>query len=121
MASDSALMIQWGMPMQGREGRAMEEFFSHMQWWTELKSKGTISDFRVYGYNTGDTRLRSGFVLVEGTLDQVQKLRASDDFRSHINRVFLCVDGVSIDVLEHGDAMTKRMLAYGGAIKEAKL
>jgi len=121
MANEAALMIQWGMPMHGRETRALEEFATHMQWWGELKAKGTIAEFRVYGFTTGDMSSRSGFVIVEGSIDQVNKLRSSEEFRSNINRVYLCVDHVQVDVVEHGNAMMTRMQSYGAAMKASKL
>ncbi|MGZ3424335.1 MAG: hypothetical protein ACXWUG_17380 [Polyangiales bacterium] len=118
MANDAALIVEWGMPTPGRESKALEEFFSHVQWWTELKAKGTINDFRLYGTNTGELGVGAGFVVVEGSLDQITKFSQSDDFRRSISRVSLITESLHVRTLDTGDAMMKRMQIYGAAVKE---
>jgi hypothetical protein len=112
-----ALMVEWGMPKDGRETKALEEFMNHMNWWNQLKTSGKISEIRTYGPVTGDFT-RVGFVLLEGTEKQVDELRHSDDFRDHLNRVFLVCNNITVTVVETGDAMTNRMQRYGKAVKE---
>jgi hypothetical protein len=119
--SNAGLMVEWGMPRQGREHKALEEFMSHVQWWTEVKAKGEIADFRIYGPVTGDIEDRAGWVILEGTTEQIEKFRNSEAFRTRINRVFLVGNNVRINVLEMGDAMMTRMQRYGAALKETKL
>ncbi len=116
--SDSALIIEWGMPTPGRETKALEEFFSHVQWWTELKAKGTINEFRMYGTNSGHLGVGAGFVIVEGTQDQIQKFTASDEFRRSISRVSLITQSLHVRQLDTNDNMMKRMQVYGTAVKE---
>lgn len=118
MATDSAFIIEWGMPTPGRETKALEEFFSHVQWWTELKAKGTINEFRLYGTNSGQLGVGAGFVIVEGSRDQIDKFLASDDFRRSISRVSLITQSLHVRQLDTGDAMMKRMQVYGAAVKE---
>lgn len=112
-----ALMVEWGMPKDGREMKALEEFMTHMAWWTQLKTTGKISDFRTYGPVTGDFR-RSGFVIIEGTEKQIDDLRHGEEFRANLNRVTLIGSHISITLLETGDAMTTRMQRYGKAVKD---
>ncbi len=121
MASNAALMIEWGMPRQGREFRALEEFGAHMQHWTDIKAKGEIADFKVYGPNTGNMEIFAGFVLLEGTADQIDKYRQSEAFRTRIDRVTLIAQNINVTLLETGDAMTKRMQRFGTVVKESKL
>ena len=45
--STCAMMIEWGLPKDGREMRALEEFATHVGWWNQLKSSGKIAEFRV--------------------------------------------------------------------------
>lgn len=121
MAHDAALVIEWGTPTPGRESRALEEFFSHVQWWTELKAKGTIGDFRLYGTNSGQLGTGAGFIIVEGSLSQIQAFSASDDFRRSISRVSLVTQHLEVRMLDTGEAMMKRMQIYGQALKDVKL
>lgn len=118
MKTNSALLVEWGMPMHGRETKALEEFMNHMAWWTQLKSSGKIGDFHVFGELTGNIGRRTGFVILEGTEEQVRNVHASEDFRNHLNRASLCVDAINISLLECGEAMTTRMQRYGKNLKE---
>ncbi len=113
----SALMVEWGMPKDGRETKALEEFMTHVAWWTQLKTSGKIADFRTYGPVTGDFK-RVGFVILEGTDKQIEELRTSEEFRMNLNRVYLVGNDITITVLETGDAMATRMQRYGKAVKE---
>ena len=119
MAFDSALIVEWGMPTPGRETRALEEFFAHVQWWSELKAKGTIGEFRLYGTNTGALGASAGFVIVEGSEAQMQAFAASDEFRNSVSKVSLITQTLNVRTLDTGDAMTKRMMIYGAAVKES--
>lgn len=114
----AALMVEWGMPTPGRETKALEEFFSHVQWWGELKAKGRIAEFRIYGTNTGAIGTSAGFVVVEGTDKQIGEFLASDDFRRSISRVSLITTNLSVRTLDTGDTMMKRMQIYGASLKE---
>ena len=118
--NDTALIVEWGMPTPGRENRAVEEFFSHVQWWSELKQKGTIAEFRIYGTNTGDLGQSAGFVILEGTKHQIEAFAGSDDFRKSLSKVSLITQNVRVRTLDTGEAMAKRMQIYGSALKELK-
>jgi hypothetical protein len=112
-----ALMIAWGMPKDGRETKALEEFMTHMTWWNQIKSSGRIAEFRTYGPVTGSAK-RAGFVLIEGSEKQIEELRNSEDFRTNLNRVYLVCNDINVSLLETGDAMMTRMQRYGKAVKE---
>jgi len=118
MKTNCALLVEWGMPVHGRETKALEEFMNHTTWWNELKSSGKIAEFRAYGDVTGALSHRSGFVILEGTEEQIRTLHASDDFRTHLNRGALTVENVHVTLLETGDAMTTRLQRYGKNLKE---
>jgi len=118
MANDSALMIEWGMPIEGRETKALEEFMNHVQWWTQLKSSGKISDFRIYGPLVGNIEQRAGFIIIEGTDKQIHDLHTSEEFRSNLNKVIIVGHNINVTLLETGDAMTTRMQRYGKNLKE---
>ena len=105
------------MPKDGRETRALEEFMTHVAWWTELKQKGKVADFRTYGPVTGSFE-RAGFVILEGTDAQIEQLRTSDDFRTRLNHVTLVGNNIDVTLLETGDAMMTRMQRYGKALKD---
>jgi hypothetical protein len=118
MSVNSALMVEWGMPIEGRETKALEEFMTHVQWWSQLKQSGKIADFRTYGPLTGHLNERSGFVILEGTEQQIHDLHMSEDFRVRLNHVIMIGHNIQVSVLETGEAMTTRMQRYGKSLKE---
>ncbi len=118
MSTNSALMIEWGMPIEGRETKALEEFMTHVAWWGELKRSGKIADFKVYGPLTGNLESRAGVVFLEGTSAQIHELHASEDFRTRLNHVCIVGHNVNVTLCETGDAMTSRMQRYGKSVKD---
>lgn len=118
MSTNSALLIEWGMPMQGRETKALEEFMTHVAWWSELKGSGKIADFRVYGPLTGNIEARAGLVVLEGSEAQIHALQTSEEFRARLNHVYIVGHSVSVTLCETGDAMTSRMQRYGKSLKD---
>jgi hypothetical protein len=111
-------MIEWGMPIEGREFKALEVFNASMQWWEDQKSSGNIAAYQAYGTLTGNYGARSGFFIVEGSLDQIDKLRHSEDYRKLLNRVVTIVHNVRTDLLETGKEMQTRMERYGKDVKD---
>lgn len=77
----SALFVECGMPIPGREARAIEVFFSAMQFWGKLQQDGKIEAFRSYGFLTGDQQTRSATVIIEGSDAQIAALRESEAYR----------------------------------------
>jgi hypothetical protein len=112
-----ALMVEWGMPKDTRETKALEEFMSHMSWWTQLKTSGKIAEFRTYAPITGDYK-RAGLVIIEGTEKQIDELRHSEEFQVNMNRVLLVANDIQVTILETGDKMGTRMQRYGKTVKE---
>jgi hypothetical protein len=118
MAANSALVLEWGMPIPGREMKALEEFMNHVAWWNQLKASGKITEFKALGPITGNVAERAGMAILEGDQKQIADLLASEDFRVHFNRAAICVDNVRTTVFETGDAMTTRLQRYGKNLKE---
>jgi hypothetical protein len=116
--NDSALMIEWGMPVVGRETRALEEFASTVAWWTELQSKGKIGSFANFGTLSGNMHSRSGFALIHGSAKQIGELAESEEYRKRIARIAAICENVQVNFLETGDRMMTRMQRYGTGLKE---
>src|SRR5262245_6433410 len=117
----SALLIEWGMPIPGREARALEEFSVTMRWWEDLASTGRIGEFRVVGVRGGDYAARSGFCLLSGTDAQIDAVLASPEFRARLNRALATTQHVCVHRCECGERMARRMQAYGAALKQVGL
>jgi hypothetical protein len=115
--ANAALLIEWGMPRDGREMKAMEVFFSAMQKWDTWKGAGRISGFEVFGTLTGDYDTRSGFLIASGTTAQIAALQHSEDYRQEILKVVNIGRNVTVTACETGEAMTTRMQRYAGSLK----
>jgi len=115
--NNGAIVIEWGMPRQGREQKALEVFFSTMQKWEEWKSAGRIASYQPFGTLTGDYDKRSGFVLLQGTGQQMEALQHAEDYRQAVLGVINIATHVHVTVCETGDAMTSRMQRYGNSVK----
>lgn len=120
MNADNAIMIRWGLPPAGREHRALEILKGLTDWLAEAGRAERIGGFQQFGYNTGPIHERAGFVLIEGSREQVQALLWSDDYREAIRRVALVTTNLSIDVLELGTAVRRRFEGWGAAVDEMR-
>src|SRR5207253_8160969 len=97
MKSDNALMIRWGLPPPGRENRALEVLRTMHDFFVKVQETGRITGFQQFGYNTGPLHERAGFVILEGSRDQVANLLYSDDFKQEVRRIALVTTNLSVD------------------------
>jgi len=114
----SALIVQWGLPLAGREGKAVGLYRATWQWLLELKEADRIAEVRIYGPLTGPISRRTGFMLVEGSKGQIEELRSSEDFRRTVSRFVTLVQDVRVELLETGEAMHERIARYAGVADE---
>jgi hypothetical protein len=119
MNSEHAIMIRWGLPPPGRENRALEVLRGLGEWLVKLQAAKRVAGFRQYGYETGPLHERVGFVIVEGSPEQVTALTASKDYREEIRRVALVTTNLSVDVLE-ATPVGERLEHWGEAVREMR-
>lgn len=111
-------MIRWGLPPAGREHRALEVLRGLTEWLVAQQKTGRISGFQQFGFNTGPLHERAGFVIVEGSREQMQAFLWSDDVREEVRRIALVTTNISVDVLELGAAVKRRLDGWDAAVKE---
>ena len=73
-----ALVISWGGLVPGREAKGMEVFSSALQYFEGLSKEGRIHGHREYFALTGASD-RGGFMLVDGEIEELQKILVSDE------------------------------------------
>lgn len=117
--SAHAIMVRWGLPPPGRENRALEVLRGLGEWLAKLQSGARIAGFRQYGYETGPLHERVGFVIIEGTPEQVSALSGSSDYRDEIRRVALVTTNLSVDVLE-ATPVGERLEHWDAAVREMR-
>jgi len=111
-------LVEWGIPIEGRELKAIEVFMSSVAWFEKIKSDGKIEQYGMYGALTGNQQRRSGFTLVEGSEKQLQDLMESEDWRELMVRVACVCHDVDVALFETGGTMATRMQRYGKVVKE---
>jgi len=117
---ENAIMVRWGLPPPGRENRALEVLRALTEWLTSKQGEQRISGFMQYGFNTGPLHERSGFVIVEGTTEQMQAFLYSQDFREEVRRIALVTTNLSVDTLELGAAVKRRLDAWDASVQELR-
>lgn len=115
------IYISWGTPIAGRERLALEEFASYTQWVATLKNQGQIARFEHYMPTYGKFQKVAGFSIVEGSEQQINAIADSDDFRTRVQRVVTVANNVTVEKLDVGDDVGKRMKQYGSALQQLKL
>jgi hypothetical protein len=117
---DNAIMIRWGLPPPGRENRALEVLRGVTEWLTSVQKEKRVSGFMQYGFNTGPLHERAGFVIVEGSTEQMQAFLYSQDFREEVRRIALVTTNLSVDTLELGAAVQRRLDAWDASVQELR-
>lgn len=120
MKGENAIMVRWGLPPPGREHRALEILRGMTDWLVSVEKAQRITGFQQFGFNTGPLHERSGFVLVEGSREQIESFFRSEDFRDHTRRIALVTTNLQIDVLEFGAAIRPRLEAWDAAVQELR-
>ena len=109
--ADAGLFIGWGQVVRGREQRALEVFNESMGYYAGLESDSQIESWEVVLLEPHGGDL-AGFVLLRGSVDQMNALRADDDFQRRTQRADLIVDGLGVVGTLLGDGLAQGMSVY---------
>ncbi len=115
--ADHALFIGWDLPVRGREAKSLAVFGESMQYWSGLQQKGEIESFEVALLDPHGGDL-NGFALLRGSREQLDKVRASDDFQRSVARAQLIVENVGVIHAVIGAALGQQMTMYQAQINE---
>jgi hypothetical protein len=90
--ADRLLMITWGEPARGLETRAVEVFNEALGILGRMQQEGRIEKFDVALLEPNGSM--GGFIAAQGTREQIDALRADEEFRRNTIEATLCVDGI---------------------------
>jgi hypothetical protein len=94
--SESAVWIAWGIPARGRERQALDLLkHSVMEYLEQLSREGRIERFDAVLLKPQSTEL-GGFILVQGTEEQIDALRTDRGFQTWVTQIQLVADKVGI-------------------------
>ncbi len=74
-----ALLISWGQPVPGREATSLEAFGKALGYFEGLAKEGRIHGHREYFCLTGNSQTRAGFMVVDGEIEELQKIQIADE------------------------------------------
>jgi hypothetical protein len=118
--AEGGFWVAWGLPTQGRERQALDLLNETRGYLDGLAQGGQIERFDIAILKPQTTEL-GGFILIQGTQEQIDSLRRDDDFQVWVNRVQLVADRVGIVDAWVGEGLTEATDLYEQALKKAGL
>jgi hypothetical protein len=115
--ADAGLFIGWGAPVRGREAKGLEVFNEAIAYYGSQQEAGAIESFEVvllYPHG-GDL---AGFALLRGSQEQMNALRATDEFERLNTRASMIVDSLGIVEAALGEGVGQQVAIYQEAIGE---
>ncbi len=97
--------------VDGREKRALELFNKSMHYWRRLQDEGRIDRFDVAVLPQNDRDLR-GFILLRGTVEQINLLGDDEEFQRLLSDVQVVVDRVGVIDAFVDEALARTMQQY---------
>ena len=94
--AEAGVWVVWGIPTRGRERQALDLLRNSLTDYLEtLSREGRIERFDAALLRPQSTEL-GGFILIQGTTEQIDALRTDRDFQTWVTQVQLVADKVGI-------------------------
>ena len=113
--ADAALLIRWNRPQTGKEQRALALFGSSMEYYGTLVSQGKIESFEPVILGPSAANM-SGFILLRGSVEQLNDLKQESQFVEMMIRGELLIDGLALIDGYLGGELQARMAKYAQLI-----
>ena len=119
--ADAGVWVVWGIPARGRETQALEFLKGALTGYLEeLVRDGRIERFDAAVLKPQTTEL-GGFVLIQGTKQQIDALRHDKQFETYAHQVQLIADQVGIVDAWVGEGLSEAFGLYEAALRNAGL
>ena len=115
--ADAALFIGWGQVVRGREKRAVQVFNESVEYWGGLQGDGKIEDFEVVLLTPHGGDLQ-GFALLRGSQEQINALRADEEFARRVQRADLIVESQGVIDGLVGEGIARGMAQYQSEVDD---
>jgi hypothetical protein len=115
--ADRALFIGFGVPVRGREERAIEVFNEFVELLGRMQSDGRIAriDVALLDPHGGDL---GGFFIAHGSETQCAALPNDEEFRRATIDASLIVENFGVVPAVTGEAVGREMAMYSDAVKK---
>ncbi|MHB8511711.1 MAG: hypothetical protein ACYDCC_05975 [Actinomycetota bacterium] len=91
-----AIFVSWGQPVRGRESKGLEVFGEALQYWTAQAKQGRIHGHKEYFAVTGNSSHLAGVEVIEGEVEELQRLLVSPETRDLTDRAQHIVENFSV-------------------------
>ncbi len=107
---NSAIVIQWGTAIPGRENLGLETFMSAVRHYGGLKERGEIEQFQTIMFEQGDISRLSGLMILSGTQRQLQTVLESEKHRELLTKATHIVSDLRVQYGPTGQAVEQRVV-----------
>lgn len=115
--ANAALFVGFGQPARARERQALALLNRALALYASLQQRGEIESFEhvLLDPHGGDL---SGFILIRGEREQLQRLREHDEFRATNARATLVVEGFGVVDAYVGESFDAQLAVYQQELEE---
>ncbi|OBG84747.1 hypothetical protein A5698_04900 [Mycobacterium sp. E136] len=117
--AEAGLWIAWGIPTRGREVQALDHFRESLEGY----GAQLLRDEKIERYDVAILRPQNielgGFVLVQGSKEQIDALRRNEDFQQFVNHIQLVADRVGMVDAWVNDGLEEAFGLYEKALQKA--
>jgi len=106
-----ALFIGWGNVVRGREEMSLTVFQETIDFWARAQQDGQIDGFEPFLLEPHGGGL-DGFMMVYGGREQLDRLRASEDFQRIMIRAASVIDELGVVTAYAGEALGRQMSMF---------
>jgi hypothetical protein len=119
--AEAGIWVAWGIPARGREVQALDLLKQSISGYLER----LVQDGRIERFDTAilkpQTMELGGFILIQGSQDQIETLRHDDDFQVWLNQVQLVADRVGMVDAWVDQGLSEATDLYERALRKAGL
>jgi hypothetical protein len=113
--ADRALFVGFGVPVRGREERAIAVFNEFVAMLGRMQSDGRIEGMEVTLLDAHGGDL-GGFFMVHGSAEQCAALQNDEEFRRAVTDATLIVESFGVVPATTGEGIGREMAMYGEAV-----
>lgn len=114
--AEAGLWVAWGIPTPGRERKALALLIETQDYLSGLVEQGHIERFDRVVLKPQSIEL-GGFILIQGSDEQIDGLRRNESFAVWLNRVQLVADQVGVVDAWVGDGIAEAVDLYEKALE----
>lgn len=116
--AEASVFITWGSNKTGRETMGLGVFMASMAYFEKKKAAGALADVKVGLGDTGAISRTAGYIIAEGTNDQIANLLDDVEFKTHVTKAYHVVEDINVQRCTTGTAVPNRIESLLAVRKE---